>query len=374
MKQVVKSNAPEWKQLMRGGIRKGADMANLGEEAQAEIDQISEEYPFFVNDYYAGLIQEKDDAIWKQIIPTMEEMQDPDSYVHDALGEDGEDSPVKHLTHRYPDRVLLTVTYTCAIYCRFCTRKRKVGKYPVPPWKEMEAAFDYLRQHTEIRDVLLSGGDPFLLSDNYLEKILIELRGIPNINIIRVGSKLPCVLPQRITPELCDMLKKYHPFYVNTHFNHPRELTPEAERACNLLADAGIPIGNQTVLLKGVNDDAEILKELFLGLLKFRVKPYYLYQADLVKGTHHFRTDVETGLEIMRQLQGHITGFAVPTYVIDAPGGGGKMAVGPNRLVDLDDEYATLENFEGRTFKYPAKGPSTTDGDGTNGVTLGDYS
>ena len=258
---------------MRNSIRKGADVEGIDETTRAEIDEVSKEFPFFSNEYYTGLIQEKDDPIWKQIIPSIDELNDPNYYMSDALAEDGDDSPVKHLTHRYPDRVLFTVTYTCAIYCRFCTRKRKVGKYPIPPWREMEAVFDYLREHTEVRDVLLSGGDPFLLSDAYLEKILASLKAIPHIELIRVGSKLPCVLPQRITPELCDMLKKYHPFYVNTHFSHPRELTPEAELACNRLADAGVPLGNQTVLLKGVNDDAEILKELCLGLLKFRVKP-----------------------------------------------------------------------------------------------------
>ena len=376
MKQVVKRTVPEWKRLMRNSIREGADVEGVDEATRAEIDEVSKEFPFFSNEYYTGLIQEKDDPIWKQIIPSMDELNDPNYYMSDALAEDGDDSPVKHLTHRYPDRVLFTVTYTCAIYCRFCTRKRKVGKYPIPPWREMEAVFDYLREHTEVRDVLLSGGDPFLLSDAYLEKILANLKAIPHIELIRVGSKLPCVLPQRITPELCEMLKKYHPFYVNTHFSHPRELTPEAELACNRLADAGIPLGNQTVLLKGVNDDAEILKELFLGLLKFRVKPYYLYQADLVKGTHKFRTDVATGLEIMKQLQGHITGFAVPTYVIDAPGGGGKMAVGPNRLVALDDDYATLQNFEGKVFKYPAKGDASSSEDwpnATNGTIIQDY-
>lgn len=361
---------------MRNSIRKGADVEGVDDATRAEIDEVSKEYPFFSNEYYTGLIQEKDDPIWKQIIPSMDELNDPNFYMSDALAEDGNDSPVKHLTHRYPDRVLFTVTYTCAIYCRFCTRKRKVGKYPVPPWREMEAVFDYLREHTEVRDVLLSGGDPFLLSDDYLEKILAALRAIPHIDIIRVGSKLPCVLPQRITPELCDMLKKYHPFYVNTHFNHPRELTPEAELACNRLADAGVPLGNQTVLLKGINDDAEILKELFLGLLRFRVKPYYLYQADLVKGTHQFRTDVAVGLEIMKKLQGHITGFAVPTYVIDAPGGGGKMSVGPNRLIELGEDYATLENFEGKTFKYPARGSERSSENGentTNGTIIQDY-
>lgn len=349
------SEMPEWKKLMRDSLRRGVDVAELSPEEQAEVDEVRKLYPFFSNAYYTGLIEEKDDPIWKQVIPSSQELDDPDLYSNDALEEDGEDSPVKHLTHRYPDRVLFTVTYTCAIYCRFCTRKRKVGLNPVPPWHEMEAVFDYLREHTEVRDVLLSGGDPLLLSDTQLDRILTELRSIPHIEILRIGTKLPCVLPQRITPELVAMLKKHHPLYINTHFNHPRELTPEAEKACALLADAGIPLGCQTVLMKGVNDDVEVMKELMLGLLRMRVKPYYLYQADLVTGTSHFRTDVQVGLDIMEGLQGHITGFAVPTYIIDAPGGGGKMAVGPNRLVELNEEEAVMRNYEGKTFRYPAR-------------------
>ena len=356
------ADIPEWKRLMRDSARRGSDVPSLTAEERAQIEEVRERYPFFSNGYYTSLIREKGDPIWKQVIPSKEELEDPPFYQSDALAEDGADSPVKHLTHRYPDRVLFTITYTCAIYCRFCTRKRKVGKFPVPPWHEMEAVFDYLREHTEVRDVLFSGGDPFLLGDDYLEKILKELRAIPHIEILRFGTKIPCVLPQRVTPELCDMLKKYHPIYVNTHFNHPWELTPEAERACALLANAGIPLGCQTVLLKGVNDDPEVMKELMLGLLRFRVKPYYLYQADLVSGTHHFRTDVATGMRIMDHLQGHITGFGVPMYVIDAPGGGGKMTVGPNRLMELNEEYAILRNFEGRVFKYPAKADPSGNG------------
>ena len=341
---------------MRQSLRRGVDAPGADSFEADEIDSVRKLYPFFSNAYYTALIKERDDPIWKQVIPSIEELEDPTYYADDALEEDGEDSPVPHLTHRYPDRVLFTVTYTCAIYCRFCTRKRKVGKYPVPRWSEMEAVFAYLREHTEVRDVLLSGGDPLLLSDQYLDKLLTELRSIPSIEVIRIGSKLPCVLPSRITPELCAVLKKHHPLYVNTHFNHPRELTAEAQTACQRLADAGIPIGCQTVLLAGVNDDPEVMKELMLGLLRMRVKPYYLYQADLVKGTHHFRTSVQKGLDIVNYLQGNITGFGVPKYVIDAPGGGGKMTVGPNRLIELNDEFATLVNYEGNVYQYPAQG------------------
>ena len=345
---------------MRQSLRRGQDVPGADGLESDEVDSIRKLYPFFSNAYYSALIQERDDPIWKQVIPSKAELEDPTYYMEDALGEDGDDSPVPHLTHRYPDRVLFTVTYTCAIYCRFCTRKRKVGKYPVPRWSEMEAVFEYLRGHPEVRDVLLSGGDPLLLSDQHLDRILSNLRAIPSIEVIRIGSKLPCVLPARITPELCDILRKYHPLYVNTHFNHPRELTAQAHAACTRLADAGVPLGCQTVLLKGVNDDPAVMKELMLGLLKMRVKPYYLYQADLVKGTHHFRTSIQTGLDIINHLQGNITGFAVPKFVIDAPGGGGKMTVAPNRLVNLDSEYATLVNYEGKVFKYPAQGSHET--------------
>jgi len=353
---IMSSTVPEWKSLMRSNIRRGSDLPDLDNLKQDEIDNVRKLYPFFSNAYYTSLIREEGDPIWQQIIPSEKELNDPTYYMEDAVGEDGDDSPVKHLTHRYPDRVLFTVTYTCAIYCRFCTRKRKVGKNPVPPWSEMQDVFSYLREHTEIRDVLLSGGDPLLLEDNYLERILSELRSIPHIEVLRIGTKLPCVLPQRVTKELTDVLRQYHPLFVNTHFNHPRELTEEAAEACGRLIDAGIPVGCQTVLLKGVNDDPVIMKELMLGLVKMRVKPYYLYQADLVKGTHHFRTDVSTGLKIMDYLQGNISGFAVPMYVIDAPGGGGKMTVGPNRMVSADDNWIVLRNYEGKEFRYPASG------------------
>jgi lysine 2,3-aminomutase len=249
------------------------------------------------------------------------------------------------------------VTNQCPIYCRFCTRKRLVGKPGFIKKGDLDKAIAYLRVHTEVRDVILSGGDPLLLPDHLLDRVLKSLRSIPHLEIVRIGSRVPGTLPQRITPKLCEIVKKYHPIYMNLHFNHPDELTPEVIDACGRLADAGVPLGAQTVLLKGVNDDPEIMKRLMHKLLLARVKPYYLYQADLTKGTNHFRTTVETGLEIIRALQGHTSGMAVPHFVIDAPGGGGKIPMLPgDYLVHMDDEGVVLNNYEQKTFRYPQPG------------------
>jgi lysine 2,3-aminomutase len=263
-------------------------------------------------------------------------------------------SPVPHLVHRYPDRALLMVTNQCPIYCRFCTRKRLVGKPGFLKKGELDRAIAYLREHTEVRDVILSGGDPLLLPDYLLERVLKALRTIPHLELIRIGSRVPGTLPERITPKLCELVKKYHPLYMNLHFNHPDELTPAVKAACGMLADAGIPLGAQTVLLKGVNDDPDVMKRLMHQLLLARVKPYYLYQADLTKGTNHFRTTIETGMTIIRELQGHTSGMAVPHFVIDAPGGGGKIPIlPPDYLMHLDDDGAMLKNYEQKTFHYP---------------------
>jgi lysine 2,3-aminomutase len=273
----------------------------------------------------------------------------------DPLSEDA-DSPVPGVVHRYPDRVLFLVTGTCAVYCRYCTRSRMVG----PPdgdyefnTRQWERAIEYIAAHHEIRDVLLSGGDPLVLSDDRLEWLLSRLRKIPHLEFLRIGSKIPVVLPQRITPALVRMLKRYHPLWMSLHFIHPEELTPEVEQACGRLADAGIPLGSQTPLLAGVNDDLDVARRLFQGLLRFRVKPYYLYQADLVVGTAHFRTPVRKALEILEGLRGHTTGYAVPTYVIDAPGGGGKIPVLPDSRIERDGDDILLRNFEGHVYRFP---------------------
>ena len=348
----------DWKKVLARSITKPKDLAKYLGVDEKEVADVVGPYPMRITPTVLATIKEKGDAIWKQVVPESIELDDIDAK-DDPLEEDT-DSPVPHLVHRYPDRVLLMVTNQCPIYCRFCTRKRLVGKPGFLKKGELDQAVAYLREHTEVRDVILSGGDPLLLPDHLIERILKALRSIPHLELIRFGTRVPGTLPERITPELCDMVKQYHPIYMNLHFNHPDELTPEVKEACGRLADAGIPLGAQTVLLKGVNDDPEIMKRLMHQLLLARIKPYYLYMADLTKGTNHFRTTVETGLRIVQALQGHTSGMAVPHFVIDAPGGGGKIPLLPNEyLLDLDENGAVLKNFENKTYHYPQ--PSTTD-------------
>ncbi len=344
-----------WQKILAQSVIKPKDLAaRLGVD-EKEIEDIVGPYPMRITPTVMATIKEPGDAIWKQVVPDRAEMEDFEA-LDDPLEEDLM-SPVPHLVHRYPDRALLMVTNQCPIYCRFCTRKRLVGKPGFIKKGDLDKAIAYLREHTEVRDVILSGGDPLLLPDHLLERVLKSLRSIPHLEIVRIGSRVPGTLPQRITPKLCEIVKKYHPIYMNLHFNHPDELTPEVIDACGRLADAGVPLGAQTVLLKGVNDDPEIMKRLMHKLLLARVKPYYLYQADLTKGTNHFRTTVETGLEIIRALQGHTSGMAVPHFVIDAPGGGGKIPMLPgDYLVHMDDEGVVLNNYEQKTFRYPQPG------------------
>jgi lysine 2,3-aminomutase len=314
------------------------------------VNLVSARYPVRLTNYYAGLIRKPDDAIWKQCMPDARELEDhtqcPDPLDESAL------SPVPGLIHRYPDRVVLLVSNRCAVYCRFCMRKRLVGGGDAPMGEcELRAALDYISAHPDIHDVILSGGDPLMLDDRSLSKILTGLRAIPHVTIIRIGTRVPVTLPERITPELCTLLKKFHPLYINTHFNHPDEITTDSETACALLADAGIPLGNQTVLLKGVNDSVETMRCLMTGLLRLRVKPYYLHQMDLVQGAAHFRTSVRTGLEIMRGLRGHISGLAVPQYVIDLPGGKGKVALLPDD-VEIRGAMLLLRTYTGEVVAY----------------------
>jgi len=344
-----------WQKILAQSVVKPKDLAaRLGVD-EKDVADIVGPYPMRITPTVLATIKEPGDAIWKQVVPDRAEMDDFDG-PDDPLEEDLM-SPVPHLVHRYPDRVLLMVTNQCPVYCRFCTRKRLVGKPGFIKKGDLDRAVAYLRRHTEVRDVILSGGDPLLLPDHLLDKVLKALRSIPHLEIVRIGSRVPGALPQRITPKLCEIVKKYHPVYMNLHFNHPDELTPEVTEACGRLADAGVPLGAQTVLLKGVNDDPEIMKRLVHKLLLARVKPYYLYQADLTKGTDHFRTTVETGIEIIRALQGHTSGMAVPHFVIDAPGGGGKIPLLPgDYLVHMDEEGVVLNNYEHKTFRYPQPG------------------
>jgi len=344
-----------WQKVLAQSVVKPKDLAaRLGVD-EREVEDIVGPYPMRITPTVLATIKEPGDAIWKQVVPDRAEMEDFDA-PDDPLEEDLM-SPVPHLVHRYPDRALLMVTNQCPIYCRFCTRKRLVGKPGFIKKGDLDKAVAYLREHTEVRDVILSGGDPLLLPDHLLDKVFKALRSIPHLEIVRIGSRVPGTLPQRITPTLCELVRKYHPIYMNLHFNHPDELTPEVTEACGRLADAGVPLGAQTVLLKGVNDDPEIMKRLMHKLLLARVKPYYLYQADLTKGTNHFRTTVETGLEIIRALQGHTSGMAVPHFVIDAPGGGGKIPMLPgDYLVHMDEDGVVLNNYEHKTFRYPQPG------------------
>jgi lysine 2,3-aminomutase len=291
--------------------------------------------------------------IRRQAIPRMEEFHVSKSDMVDPCGED-KDSPVPGLVHRYPDRVLLLVTDQCAAYCRYCTRRRLVGSHEKSITQgNLEEVLKYLRSHRKVRDVLLSGGDPLLLENERLEEILSRLRTIPHLELLRIGTRAPVTLPQRVTPGLVRMLKKYHPIMMSIHFTHPKEITDAVKKACGELADAGIPLGSQTVLLKSINDKPYIMKKLVHELLKIRVRPYYIYQCDLAVGTEHFRTSVATGIQIIEKLRGYTTGYAVPTYVIDAPGGGGKIPIEPDYLVSRGKGKIVLRNYEGKVFEYP---------------------
>ena len=308
-----------------------------------------------ITPYFFNLLDPADEhcPIRQQVIPHIEEAHIAPWEMSDPVGEDSH-SPVPGLVHRYPDRVLFLVTDRCAAYCRYCTRSRLVSNatgYDFHP--EFDKQIAYIAAHPEIRDVLLSGGDPLLLSDDKLENLLSRLRAIPHVEFLRIGSRIPTFLPQRITPELCAMLKKFHPLFMSIHSNHPRELTTEVRDAMGRLADAGIPLGNQSVLLKHVNDDADVMKAHVQKLLMCRVKPYYIYQCDLISGSAHLRVSVRKGLEIMEKLRGHTTGYAVPQYVIDAPGGGGKVPINPEYVLSHNADRVVIRNFEGKIFEYP---------------------
>ena len=327
----------------------------LSDDERTALSEGEMMLPVSITPYYMSLISRDDrnQPLRRTVIPTTAELQRGLGEADDPLGEDG-DTPVPGLVHRYPDRVLLLVTDFCSSYCRYCTRSRVVGHGSIAPSEaRLEQAFDYIRGNPAIRDVLISGGDPLALSDERLDWILTSLRQIPHVEFLRIGTKMPAVLPQRITPELCRMLRKHHPLWMSLHFLHPDECTPESFLACSRLADAGVPLGSQTVLLSGVNDDLETMKKLVHRLLMMRVRPYYLYQCDPISGSSHFRTPVSKGLEIIEGLRGHTTGYAVPNYVIDAPGGGGKIPLQPNYVVGRDGDDLLLRNFRGDVYRYP---------------------
>lgn len=328
---------------------------SLTQEERAGVLLAGNKLAMSITPHFFNLIDRDnpDCPIRRQVIPRIEEAWNAPEELSDPCGEDSH-MPVPGLVHRYPDRVLFLVTDRCASYCRYCTRSRVVSGVGEQQLEtQWEPAFKYLQEHTEIRDVLLSGGDPLLFSDDRLDKLLTRLRSIPHLQFLRIGSRIPIFLPQRITPALCEILKKHHPLFISIHTNHPRELTSEVRDALGRLADAGIPLGNQSVLLRGVNDSLDVQKALVHKLLMCRVRPYYLYQCDLIDGSSHLRTPVADGVAIIEGLRGHTTGYAVPQFVIDGPGGGGKIPINPNYLIDHTPGRVTLRNYEGETFEYP---------------------
>jgi len=339
-----------WQKQLEKSIIHPRDIPVRFIDGAGALARITDAYPMRVNPYFLSLIKKKGDPIWKQVIPDEQEFRDT-ICMTDPLNEENL-SPVPNLVHKYPDRALFLVSSECAVYCRFCTRKRKVGTDRMKVSREtVREGLNYLRKTTEIRDVLLSGGDPLLLTDEYLQWILEALRRIKTIEIIRIHTRVPCALPMRVTTRLVRMLKKFHPLYINIHFNHPDEITAEAAKACGRLADNGFPLGGQTVLLRGVNNSAATMKQLMHRLLQIRVRPYYLFQADMTRGTNHFRTSIEEGLAIMKTLIGHTSGLAVPAYTVDAPGGGGKIPLTPDYVKRLDSELI-FENYCGVTCSY----------------------
>jgi len=343
--------APLWKQILSQGITTVRELSASFDIDEAKVQGVIDRYPMRINPYYLGLITHKHDAIYHQCIPDGREVSDEKGF-EDPLNEEGL-SPVPGLTHRYPDRVLFLVSARCAVYCRFCNRKRKIGRPSMVTKDSIREGLAYIQSHPKIRDVLLSGGDPLLLGNKSLHMILSKLRSMSHVEIIRIGTRVPCTLPQRVTPQLAKMLKKFHPLYIHTHFNHPDEITPASAYACRRLANAGIPLGCQTVLLKGVNDNPLIIKELMQKLLTIRVRPYYLFQADLAKGTSHFWTPLRKGLDIIAGLQGHTSGLCTPHFAIDLPGGGGKVPLIPERVKGRIGDSLLITDYQGTEHQYP---------------------
>jgi len=356
----------DWKWQLRHRLRDGAALERtlvLSADERNAVVALADRLPVGITPYYAALMSAADagDPLRRTMVPVEAEFGLSKGECGDPLNEDG-DMPVPGLVHRYPDRVLFLVTSFCATYCRYCTRSRLVGKTGEYHFNQAqyERALAYIAAHPEIRDVLISGGDPLTMADDRIEWLLSRLRAIPHLEFVRIGSKVPAVLPQRITPELCAMLRRYE-VWMSVHFMHPNELTPEVAAACGRLVDAGIPLGSQTVLLAGVNDDVETMRRLMHGLLRIRVRPYYIYQCDPIPGSAHFRTSVETGLKIIEGLRGHTTGYAVPSFVIDGPGGGGKIPLAPDYVIGREGDELLIRNFRGDVFRYPDPQPAAPD-------------
>lgn len=348
----------DWRWQMRHRITNADELARwipVSDALRAEIEACTVRFRMAITPFYLSLVDpdDPDDPLRRQCIMSSRELiRDPND-LPDPLDETGS-LVTPHIVHRYPDRVLLFATMECGMYCRHCTRRRIVGETDgSAAIEDLDREFDYIRAHPEIRDVLISGGDPLTLPTDHLEQIISRLRAIEHVDIIRIGTRVPCVLPMRIDDELLSMLRKYQPVWINVQFNHVKELSPEAEAACARIADAGIPLGNQSVLLRGVNDTADAMRDLVLRLVHDRVRPYYLYQCDLTEGIAHFRTPVETGIRILHALQGAVSGFAVPKFVVDAPGGGGKVPISYNYVREANDREIVFENYEGKVYRYP---------------------
>ncbi|MEI6047879.1 MAG: KamA family radical SAM protein [Bacteroidota bacterium] len=349
----------DWKWQLRNAftsIEELKKIMKLSDKEIMAINNLKGRLPLRITPYFASLIYNSrfSDPLRRNVIPVVEELLQHTTEHSDPLHEKSF-SPVKGIVHRYPDRVLFTVTQVCSNYCRYCTRSHSVGKLDKLGRQDFDKAFNYIASHTEVRDVLISGGDPLTLNDETLDYILSNIRQIEHVEIIRIGTRIPVVLPQRITDSLINILRKYHPLFISLHFSHPAEITDDCARACIKLADGGFPLGSQTVLLKGINDNVPTMKELMHKLLKIRVRPYYLYQCDLIPGSSHFRTTVKKGLEIIKGLRGFTSGYAVPTFVIDAPGGGGKIPLLPNYVVEHNNERIVMRNYKGVLCEYPEK-------------------
>jgi lysine 2,3-aminomutase len=349
----------DWRWQLRNSFTGAEALSRVMKLTDDEIntlDRLKNRLPLRITPYFMSLIYNSapGSPLRRTMIPTGEELIVTDAERADPLNEMG-NSPVPGIVHRYPDRALFTVTQFCSSYCRYCTRSHSVGKLGHLTRGEWDRALAYLREHTEIRDVIISGGDPLTMNDNKLEYLLFNLRAIKHIEILRIGTKVPVVLPQRITPQLVTMLRKYHPLFMSIHFTHPDELTDETRRACVILADAGTPLGSQTVLLNGINDDPAVMKSLMQKLLTIRVRPYYIYQCDLIPGSSHFRTTIEKGIDIIENLRGHTSGYAVPQFVVDAPGGGGKIPILPAYVIESGPEKWVLRNYKKNQYTYPNK-------------------
>lgn len=346
-----KTQGRTWEELLSRSINTPEDLPPDFPANREDLRKVLEKYPMRINPYYLRLLEGPGDGLWEQAVPDLRELTLTSGYV-DPLGEEDR-SPVPGLTHKYPDRVLFLVSGQCAMYCRFCNRKRKVGRPTMVTRESLREGLAYIRRTAKVRDVLLSGGDPLLLSDRTLFQLLEELKAISHVEIVRIGTRVPCTLPQRVTPELARMLRGFHPLYINTHFNHPREITPEAALACGRLADAGIPLACQTVLLRGINDDPGVMGALMRKLLTIRVRPYYLFQPDLARGTSHFWPPLKAGLEIMEALQGNTSGMCIPHFVIDLPEGKGKIPLLPPYVVEEQADRLVVKNYLGERITYP---------------------